>query len=235
MRSGLYGRLRQINYTPPPPVVAPGQVTGLAAGTAGETSVPLSWAQPAGTAPFTYRVEFKRTADAAWSVATAANTSLSYAVTGLLAGTAYQFRVRAENSAGAGVYSSTASATTQAPAPSTAITIGIQGVYRGFWRGTTGSASPGNLVFGSVTKTLDAAFLQTDYSTPNGLRIGFTTTSTDGPPTNLFEYVDVEGVGRFYAADAQWFSGQNFYTWGGVPLGTWTAAGQVRRLTFKLP
>ncbi|YCH23173.1 fibronectin type III domain-containing protein [Pseudomonas sp. D1-3] len=74
--------------------------------------MPLSWAQPAGTAPLTYRVEYKRTADAAWSVAAAANTSLSYMVTGLLAGTAYQFRVRAENSAGAGAYSGVVSANT---------------------------------------------------------------------------------------------------------------------------
>lgn len=111
MRSGLYCRLRQISYTADPIAVAPGQVTGLVADTAAETSVPLSWAQPSGTTPMTYRVEYKRAADSVWTLdVTQASTTRT--VTGLQAGTAYQFRVRAENAAGAGPYSTSVNAET---------------------------------------------------------------------------------------------------------------------------
>ncbi len=114
MRTGLYGRIGQISYTPPPAVVAPGQVTGLAAGTADTSSVPLNWqADTLGTPPISYRIEFKRSADATWSLDTT-QAGTSRTVSGLQAGTAYQFRVRAENTAGAGAYSAVASASTTA-------------------------------------------------------------------------------------------------------------------------
>lgn len=111
MRSGLYGRVRQISYVQP---VAPGQVTGLAAGTPTATSVPLTWpAVTVGTPPISYRIEYKRAADSTWSLDTT-QAGISRTVTGLQAGTAYQFRVRAENAAGAGDYSAIVSASTPA-------------------------------------------------------------------------------------------------------------------------
>lgn len=111
MRSGLYGLVRQISYTPP---VAPGQVTGLAAGPADSSSVPLTWqAATLGTPTISYRIEYKRAADSSWVFDTT-QTGTSRIVTGLLASTAYQFRVRAENAVGEGAYSAIVSATTAA-------------------------------------------------------------------------------------------------------------------------
>lgn len=213
MRTGLYGRLRQISYTPPPPVVAPGQVTGLAAGAPGETSVPLSWAQPAGTAPLTYRLEFKRTADAAWSVAAAANTSLSYTVTGLLAGTAYQFRVRAENAVGVGSYSNVVSATTD-QATSTAALVASNPSY---W--TLGSPAP------TATKTGQVVSLSGRFNGTNVSGSGLQQT-VGQVPTGYRPLIDVEG--QF----------ATFYSNAGANLGRVTVAIQnngVIRLTSFAP
>lgn len=111
MRSGHYGRVRQISYVLP---VAPGQVTGLAAGTPTSTSVPLSWpAVAVGTPPISYRIEYKRATDSAWTLDTVQSGS-SRAVPGLQPSTSYQFRVRAENSAGAGAFSAVLSVSTAA-------------------------------------------------------------------------------------------------------------------------
>ena len=115
MRAGLYGRLRQIGFVQAAAPVAPGQVAGLAAGIADSSSVPLTWqADAIGTPPISYRIEYKRAADGTWSLDTT-QTGTSRTVTGLQAGTAYQFRVRAENEAGAGVYSAVLSASTSVP------------------------------------------------------------------------------------------------------------------------
>jgi hypothetical protein len=109
MRSGLYGRVRQITYTPPQ---APGQVTGLSAGTPTTNSVPLSWAAATGSAPITYRVEVKRSDASAWTY-WAQVSSTSYTVQSLQDNTTYQFRVRADNDAGSGAYSAVVTAKTQ--------------------------------------------------------------------------------------------------------------------------
>jgi len=128
-------------------------------------------------------------------------------------------------------------ASTLADSPIITVTLGQQGVNRGFMGGTQGSlgsATPLVIATKLGNKTLEAAYLQTDYQPANGFRLGFSTTPTDGPLTNLFEYIDVEGIGRLMAADAQWFSPQFLYTWAGIPSGTWTGPGLARKLTFKL-
>lgn len=103
-----------VSATPPAP---PGQVTGLAAGTPGSTSVPLSWTAPAsGGVPGAYTVEY-RIGSGAWTVATTTAPASPHTVTGLVASTAYEFRVTATNAGGSGPASAGTAATTAAPPP----------------------------------------------------------------------------------------------------------------------
>lgn len=113
MRAGLYGRVRQMSYTPPQP---PGQVQSLSAGTPTGTTVPLTWqAPPSGAAPFTYVVEYKTAAAATWTQYTSGLSDTSITVVPLGNSTTYQFRVKAVNAMGEGSYSAVVSATTQSP------------------------------------------------------------------------------------------------------------------------
>lgn len=89
----------------------PGQVVGLTAGSAGSTSVPLSWTATALATG--YVVEYKRSVDSAWTVASTP-VATGTTVSGLSSQVAYDFRVRAVNGGGNGVYSATVSKTTLA-------------------------------------------------------------------------------------------------------------------------
>ena len=95
-------------------IAAPGQPTGLTA-TAGAGQVSLSWTAPAsngGAAITDYVVELSSNGGASWSTfSDGVSTATSAIVTGVAAGTAYQFRVSAANSAGTGAASSVATAT----------------------------------------------------------------------------------------------------------------------------
>ena len=98
------------------PVVAPSAVRNLAAAAVSASQIDLSWDAPAtGTTPFTYRVE--RATDSAFTQGlTTVNASVSgtsLANAGISANTTYYYRVRAENTAGNGPYSTTVNATTQ--------------------------------------------------------------------------------------------------------------------------
>lgn len=87
------------------PVVVPAAPTGLKAGTATASSVPLSWTASAGATGYNvYRGGTK--------VLTASGTSTT--VTGLAASTAYSFQVAAVNAAGESPKSAAVSATTTA-------------------------------------------------------------------------------------------------------------------------
>ena len=77
-------------YCPPPPPDA------LAAGTAGETSVPLSWAAPANTSKF--RVEYRAGTANSWTVDDESIPARSHTVEGLQCETEYRFRVSAYGS-----------------------------------------------------------------------------------------------------------------------------------------
>jgi len=95
-------------------LAAPGQVTGLTTGTAGTTSMPLTWTAPAsGGAPSDYVVEYKATASGTWLPFTdGVSVTPSATVTGLTADTSYDFRVSATNATGTGTASTTATAST---------------------------------------------------------------------------------------------------------------------------
>ena len=77
-------------YCRPPTPGAP------AAGTAGETSVPLSWAAAANTSK--YRVDYREVPSGYWMVVDDAIAATSHTVDGLQCGRTYQFRLSAYGS-----------------------------------------------------------------------------------------------------------------------------------------
>ncbi len=93
--------------------VAPGQVTGLTAGTPGTNTMPLSWNVPAGTTPFTYTEQYSLHGANSWTP-TSGISGTSYTVTGLAASTSYDFEVDATNAYGTGGFSSIVTASTAA-------------------------------------------------------------------------------------------------------------------------
>ena len=99
------------------PRITPGAPTGLTATNVGNRTITLSWTAPTtpGDPPLNdYRVEV-RTQGGAWSTFTdGVSTATSATVTGLTAGTTYEFQVTALHSLGAGGTSSVASATPDA-------------------------------------------------------------------------------------------------------------------------
>ena len=98
---------------------APSKPTGLTAGPATPTMVPLSWTAPehqGATAVAGYKVEWSADGNDPWMVAEAdtASTSTSYPHTGRTPQTTYHYRVSAINSVGASEASASVSATTPA-------------------------------------------------------------------------------------------------------------------------
>jgi hypothetical protein len=91
-----------------PNPVACGAPTGLSATGITTTTATLNWGAVAGAS--SYNVQYKLTSAASWTTTTSSTTSKS--LTGLTAGSPYQFQVQAVCTAGAGSYSSVASFTT---------------------------------------------------------------------------------------------------------------------------
>lgn len=95
---------------------APGQVTALTAGTATTATQPLTWTAPAstgGSAITDYLVEYKLHSSGTWlTFSDGVSTSAAATVTGLAAGSSYDFRVSAINAIGTGASSSVLTAST---------------------------------------------------------------------------------------------------------------------------
>ena len=109
-------------FGPAPTIaVAPGVPTGLRL-TPGNGQITAAWTEPAvGTAPITYRLRH-RVGSGDWTEIMVSGTSRT--VTGLANGTAHEFQVRAENSAGNSAYSASVSATPTVPnAPPTGVSV----------------------------------------------------------------------------------------------------------------
>jgi cellulose 1,4-beta-cellobiosidase len=126
------------------PTVAPGQVTGLAAGTSTDTTQPLSWTAVSGATSYT--VERSIAGANSWTANTGV-TGTSYTVTGLTASTSYDYRVTAVNGAGSGtpstiVTNSTAAAAAQTMTVTTPSTQVAYTSYTlaGTWTGTAPTA-----------------------------------------------------------------------------------------------
>ena len=98
------------------PRTRPGRPAGLAAGTATETTVPLSWSAPAtdgGAAITGYRVEHSTDGGRIWTLAEVTGTpGTSWTHEGLLPGTTYGYRVIAVNEKGVSDPSEAIAATT---------------------------------------------------------------------------------------------------------------------------
>jgi alpha-tubulin suppressor-like RCC1 family protein len=107
------------------PVAPPSAPRNLVADP-GTAEMELAWLSPLddGGAPISdYEVEFSSNAGSSWSLfADGTSTATSATVTGLVAGTPYQFRTRACNATGCGVDSNIMSATTSRITPPTRTT-----------------------------------------------------------------------------------------------------------------
>jgi len=107
-----------ISGTPP----ACGDATGLTNTTPTETSTTVSWNAVSGAN--NYDVDYKTNASSTWINAVTATTSLSVDLSGLTAGTLYNWRVRANCNGGAGNYVQ-ANFTTATPPPACGDATGL--------------------------------------------------------------------------------------------------------------
>jgi len=110
--SGGSGNYVQANFTtatPPPPC---GDPTGLLNTTPTQTSTTVSWNTVSGAN--NYDVEYKKSTESIWTTGATATTVTSVNLSGLTAGTLYNWHVRANCSGGAGNYVQ-ANFTTAAP------------------------------------------------------------------------------------------------------------------------
>jgi len=158
-------------------IAAPGQVSGLAVGTATSTSVPLSWTAPAtGGAVATYTVQYRISGGSTWTTASSSVTGVTYTVTGLAGATAYEFQVFAVNAGGAGTPSSTVAASTLA-APSYLLTNGTMPAA-----GTTATAGVSNI---GVNCNDNSSVSDGSRTVPASVKFGFSTSNTVEPATFL--------------------------------------------------
>lgn len=108
--------------TPPAPApsVAPSAPTSFAAGSSTTTSQPLSWAAPAtgNPASYTYSIAYRVNGSGAFpSPQLTGLTGTSTTVSGLTAGTSYDYQITATNSAGTGPAATITAQSTAAAAP----------------------------------------------------------------------------------------------------------------------
>jgi Fibronectin type III domain len=89
----------------------PGQVTGLSAGSPSTSAIVLTWSAPStGGAVSGYTVQYRVGGATGWTVFATGVATTSETVTGLAAGTSYDFQISAMNAAGSGQASAVASA-----------------------------------------------------------------------------------------------------------------------------
>lgn len=146
-----------------------GTPTGLTTSGITTTSANLAWTAVANAT--SYAVEYKLNTATTWTVINAAQTTTTAALTGLTAGTAYNWRVRATCSAGAGAYV-TANFTT------TAVVTSCQSPLDNATNGTTTGAAviPFNTnVTGLISPSNDIDFYKFTISTAGTITITLTT------------------------------------------------------------
>lgn len=102
-----------------PALEAPGEVINLAAGSATETTIPLTWGAPSSGGTVTsYTIQYALTGSGNWQTASATDTLLNYTLSGLNVGQGYDIQVWATNATGSGPAASLTNVLTQqAPPP----------------------------------------------------------------------------------------------------------------------
>jgi hypothetical protein len=162
-----------VNFTVP----GPGQVTGVNASAAGQSSANVSWNAPSGGGPVTsYKVTpYVGSTAQTPKIVTGTPPATSTKVTGLTAGTTYTFTVQAVNSSGAGPASAQSNAITpQAPvapsAPSDVAALPGSNSARVTW---TGAGSDGDSPITGQTVT---PYIGGNAQTP--VQVGPSATST---------------------------------------------------------
>ncbi len=184
---------------------APGAPTGLTATASGQTTINLSWTAPSntgGAAITGYRVEVSPNGTDNWTDLVA-NSTTTYAHTGLSAGVTRHYRVRAINAVGTGAASNVATATTTAltaPGAPTGLTATAAGrtIINLSWTAPTesgGAAITGYRVEVSPTGTGDTwADLVANSTT--------TTYAHTGLSANTTRYYRVRALNAVGASDA---------------------------------
>jgi hypothetical protein len=123
---------------------APQPPTGLAASVVSSSQINLSWTAPAnngGSAITGYKIERSANAGTTWGTVSANTSSVSatYSDTGLVASTAYMYRVSAINPVGTSSASNTTSATTSAVSSGGTVSVTVHSVnlagvsFSGMW------------------------------------------------------------------------------------------------------
>ncbi len=109
-----------------------GDASGLTASSITQTSATVSWTAVSGA--INYAVDYKTNASSTWISAATATTATSVNLTGLTAGTLYDWRVRATCSGGSGNFVQAQFTTAAAP-------VTCPGIYDVSTNGTTGGAA----------------------------------------------------------------------------------------------
>lgn len=138
---------------------APGQPNAPSVAN-GNTQATVSWVAPAanGCAVIAYRVEFSSNSGSTWNTFTSAAVTTSQLVTGLTNGTAYVFRVAAENCMGFGAASAASTSVTPNQTPTAATGLTVVGA----------GSSNVTLSWGAVTAIPAVTDYRVEYSTDGG-------------------------------------------------------------------
>jgi hypothetical protein len=122
------------------PPVLPGQVTALSASNPTTNSISLTWSAPgSGGSVSSYTVQYRASGATTWSVFASGLAATTETVTGLAAGTSYDFQVYAMNSAGSGQASAGASANTTSASAGAVTSVTWNMVPSGSYAHGTGS------------------------------------------------------------------------------------------------
>jgi cellulose 1,4-beta-cellobiosidase len=155
-------------------IAPPGVPTGLTAGTATASTMPLSWAAPAsGGAVSSYSVRWSPHNANTWT--TNGNISAtSTTLTGLTANTSYDFEVQAVNTAGSSAWTT----------PTTAVTTGNYLLTAGT-SPTAGSTWPKSTSGIAVNVNDDSTAVDGSHSIPAAVSFGWSLSNTVAPTSGL--------------------------------------------------
>ncbi len=162
----------------------PSTPTGLAVASTTSSSIGLTWNASTGTAPITYTLQYRLTSGGAWTQVTGI-TLLSDTVTGLTAGTSYDFEVQGVNSYGSSAFSAIVSGSTAAagvpsiPTGLASVAVTTTTIEMG-WNASTGP--------GPITYTLQYRVTGTATWTQVTGITGTTDTATGLTPGTYYDF-----------------------------------------------